>query len=153
MNIYESLLNKAINGGGGGTPTAIYIYLFRGTVAEPFDSVDTYDLVGEIASSFCLSTDISINAAALGFGRIVQWITMLSDGLGTNGCDSIGTANAIHWNVGSTISLDYALVFIGGEANDFSQYASIVPADISVYSPFPIPELSDYLYEIRPISL
>ena len=142
MNIYESLLAKAIN--GGGTPTVPHIYKFSGTIAQPFSADVPLDTVMNNVRYYNLKTDIEFDASALGYTQITQPLQVRSSELFTNGCDSTGTANDILWGYEDRVELVHAYVFAGGSLTDVTEYASLVLSEIYVYSTFPISGLEDY---------
>lgn len=123
----------------------VHTYKFTGTIAQPFSADVPLDTVRNVAQYYELKTDIQFDASALGFGGIYEPFVINGSTFYSNGSDATGTANFIVWDLEfDGLVLTSAYVFVGGSSTDLTEYASLVPSNIYLFSTFPIAGLEDY---------
>lgn len=104
----------------------------RGTVADiwtdNFSSEEIIMLCDEINAGNA-TVVLNIDATALGFSRIVQYLDYT---LYTSGSDIDGLANSIGWDYCNG-EFQFAYVFSGGEKQDVTTYGSMIPMSATIY--------------------
>lgn len=127
----------------------VHTYKFTGTIAQPFEDSELARQIHYIAYYYGLKLQLDYDASAIGFSNYTQPLSVYSNAFESTACDTVGLANYMKWEFyesgeGYTLNLEQASAFQGGFEQDLSPYASLVPSEITLYTTFPIPELSAY---------
>lgn len=134
MNIYESLLAKAINGGGGNPNTEQVI---NATLANPWGSNELAEQYQTAYVSGGASAVLEFDATALGFGILINPI----DKNTLEGCEFDGSvAYCMTFSAGTYRGdINSAIVVMSGTVTDMRQYASVIPTTLTIYwHPMPV---------------
>jgi hypothetical protein len=139
MNIYESLLAKAINGGGGSdNPNSITEV--NATLENPWG---TNDLASQYMTAYDngdVSAVLEFDATALGFGTLWNPI----DSNSCEGCfcgyngqgepDGSSLAYVMDFSTGDSVgNLIRAFVVQNGTVTNMKPYASVIPTKLTIY--------------------
>lgn len=138
MNLYESLLAKALNGGGGGNPNTIQV--INATLENPWGSIELAKQYQTAYKSGGASAILEFDATALGFGVLsnpiddssFQGCYCSTDGGGEPDGNSLGfeVRFATGGSVGNAMK---AFLVQNGTVTDMLPYASMIPTKLTIY--------------------
>lgn len=133
MNIYESLLAKAINGGGsGGNPNTKQV--INATLANPWGSNELAEQYQTAYESGGASAVLEFDATALGFGVLNNPIDSSTlEGCSIDGVSSLAYSISFSYDSATAGDLLGGFVVQNGNIMDVYQYANLVPSTLTIF--------------------
>lgn len=132
MNIYESLLAKAINGGGSGNPNSMQT--INATLENPWG---TNELASQYMTAYAngdVDAVLEFDATALGFGVLNNPIdTSTIEGCSVDGVSSLAYSISFSYASDTAGDLLGAFVVQNGNITDVYQYANLVPSTLTIF--------------------